>query len=200
MFLEQLLFAFLDSISNKRRQKWRDHIWSDSWLVHAYARAGPCEESDPARWFRNGLYRTRAPWKWAVSLRIQAGDEISLLQGRCGSVAQCVRPVLYVIKSPVEPMQGGGDILFSRWIHHIPWTQAALEGFVRRTISVCDFDSSSSVVSLERCGHSTIQMLSSVTPWWQGINMLPWLHQEPLSTEIDRSCGLTLTDNVSTDL
>ncbi|RDH31804.1 hypothetical protein BDQ94DRAFT_160463 [Aspergillus welwitschiae] len=59
---------------------------------------------------------------------------------------------------------GGGDILFSRWIHHIPWTQAALEGFVRRTISVCDFDSSSSVVSLERCGHSTIQMLSSVTP------------------------------------
>lgn len=30
--------------------------------------------------------------------------------------------------------------------------------------------------------------------------MLPWLHQEPLSTEIDRSCGLTLTDNVSTDL
>ncbi|PYH74619.1 uncharacterized protein BO88DRAFT_17580 [Aspergillus vadensis CBS 113365] len=41
------------------------------------------------------------------------GRDHPSLQGRCGSVAQCVRPVLYEIQSPVEPMQDGGNIPFS---------------------------------------------------------------------------------------
>lgn len=107
--------------------------------------------------------------KGPVSLQIQRGGrgrDHPSLQGRCGSVAQCVRPVLYEIQSPVEPMQDGGDIpfssfflLFSRWIHHIYFVlRLRWRGFVRRTINDCDFDSGSSVAGLERGGDSTIQM------------------------------------------
>ncbi|RAH59818.1 hypothetical protein BO85DRAFT_250972 [Aspergillus piperis CBS 112811] len=107
--------------------------------------------------------------KGPVSLQIQRGegDEIILLcrggadQWRNAFDRSCMK-----FRARSSPCRMVATFLFLLFLlfffkvdtSHILCTQAALEGFVRRTISDCDFDSGSSVAGLERGGDSTIQM------------------------------------------
>ena len=141
------------------------------------------------------------------------GDEIILLcRGGADQWRNAFDPVLYEIQSPVEPMQDGGDIPFSSFFYCLQG------GYITYTLySGCvggaSCDEPSMTVTLTAAallqvsnegGDSTIQM-SCCRLWHlddQGnkYDVAMVASGALVNKKIDRSCGLTLTDNVSTDL